>query len=187
MLVKADISRRVQVERMFKSTYLEFGRIDLLVNNSAVFVECEAGHIPEKTWNDTIDINLTGTFLCIQSALPYLLKEKYATIINIASLGGIQAWQKHIPYSVSKAGVIMLTKCFAKALAPNIRVNAIAPGTIIMKGEEDPSLGHVSSKSVPLKRYGKPSDITDAVLFLATNATYTTGQILSVDGGRSIQ
>jgi NAD(P)-dependent dehydrogenase (short-subunit alcohol dehydrogenase family) len=116
-----------------------------------------------------------------------MLKQKKGKIINIASLGGIQAWSKHLPYSVSKAGVIMLTKCIAKELAPVITVNAIAPGTIIFEGEEDPAIKHISTETIPLKRYGKSSDITDAIIYLAVGAEYITGQVIVVDGGRSIQ
>lgn len=184
--VRADVSSKAQVTRMMKKVHGEFGRLDLLVNNSAIFIGAPPTRIREEIWTKTIDINLTGVFHCTTAALPYLSKTKHSSIINISSLGGLQAWKKHIPYSVSKAGVIMLTKCFARALAPGIRVNSIAPGTIIMQGEEDPELQHVPAKSIPLNRYGKPSDITDAVVFLATKAGYVTGQLFVVDGGRAI-
>jgi pteridine reductase len=115
-----------------------------------------------------------------------MIKRRAGKIINIASLGGLQAWTKHLPYSVSKAGVIMLTRILAKELAPHVQVNAIAPGTIIMEGDEGPGRRHVPVSSIPLKHYGKPSDITDLVVFLATSGSYMTGQILVADGGRSI-
>ncbi len=185
--VRADVSRKFQVDRMVRIAYHKFGRIDLLVNNSAIFVECDPLNISEKIWNNTINTNLKGSFICIQSVIPYMLKLKRGSIINIVSLGGIQAWKKHLPYSVSKAGLIMLTKCFAKILAPKIRVNAIAPGTILINGEESLSIHHVNKKNIPLKKYGTPLDITEAVTYLATKAKYMTGQILIIDGGRSIQ
>ena len=185
--LKADVSRKGEVDRMVKRTWQIFGRVDLLINNAAVFIECKIPNISEKQWDTTIDINLKGVFLCSQAVIPYFLKQKFGDIINIASLGGIQAWKEHLPYSVSKAGVIMLTKCLAKTLGPNHRVNAIAPGTIFLKGEKVVKTKHIPAEKIPLKKYGIPSDITDAVLYLSTKAPYMTGQVLVIDGGRSIQ
>ena len=184
--IKADVSKRKDVHKMINATVREFGHIDVLVNNAAIFIHSPLKETSEKVWNTTIDINLKGTFLCSQAVALHMLKKKSGRIINIASLGGIQPWKEHIPYSVSKAGVIMLTKILAKALAPNIYVNAIAPGTIIIDDEETANTTHMSVKKIPLKKYGKPRDITDMVLYLATTSQYTTGQIFSVDGGRSI-
>ncbi len=184
--IRADISKAADARSLVRKAIDTFGRVDLLVNNSAVFIESPLLTTTEKTWNTTIDINLKGTFLCSQAVSPHMLKRRFGKIINIASLGGLQAWTKHLPYSVSKAGVIMLTRILAKELAPHIQVNAIAPGTIIMEGDEGQGRRHVPVSSIPLKRYGKPSDITDLVVFLATTASYMTGQILVADGGRSI-
>ena len=185
--IKADIARKSHVDRMMKLSYNHFGRIDLLVNNSSIFEKCDPLRIPAQVWDSTMDVNLKGAQICIQSCLPYLLKQPHTSIVNIASLGALQAWKEHIPYSVSKAGLVMLTKCYAKALAPKVRVNAIAPGTIIIKGEEDPRISHVPKKTIPLRKYGKPSDVADAVVFIALKATYMTGHVLVLDGGRSIQ
>ncbi len=184
---RADVSNRAQVTGMVRETMRKFGRVDLLVNSAAVFIDSPLDRTSEKNWNTTIDINLKGPFLCSQAVAPIMLNQKRGRIINIASLGGVQAWKQHLPYSVSKAGVIMLTKVLAKSLAPHIMVNAIAPGTIIMEHEEDPKISHIPQERIPLGRYGKPSDITNAVLFLAKTSTYMTGQLLVIDGGRSIQ
>ena len=184
---RADISRGEDVTALVGETISRFGRIDLLVNNSAVFIDSPLGKVTNDIWDKTLDINLKGTFLCCQAVAPLMLRRKQGRIINIASLGGIQAWKEHIPYSISKAGVIMLTRCLAKSLAPHILVNAVAPGTIILEGEENMETQHVPAKGIPLKKYGKPSDITELVLFLATTAKYITGQVFVVDGGRSIQ
>ena len=183
---RADVTNRQQVLAMVKKVYSSYGTIDLLVNNSAIFVEQKFTSISEKIWDTTLDINLKSVFLCSQTVAPYMLKRSHGRIINIASVGGIQAWQNHIPYSVSKAGVIMLTKCMAKALSPHVMVNTIAPGTIIIPGEEDPKQKHIQISRIPLQRYGQPDDITAAVNFLATTSSYMTGQILAIDGGRSI-
>lgn len=185
--IKADVSSKGDVKWMVKRVLKIFGHIDLLVNNAAIFVDGPFHKISEQIWDNTININLKGTFLCSQEVSKYMLKQKCGRIINIASLGGLQAWSEHIPYSVSKSGVIMLTRCLAKTLAPRIMVNAIAPGAIRIEGEETSDRGFIPVNKIPLKRYGTPSDITNLVLFLANTAEYITGQIFAVDGGRSVK
>jgi NAD(P)-dependent dehydrogenase (short-subunit alcohol dehydrogenase family) len=185
--IQADVSRRDQVRRMVLAVKKELGRIDLLVNNSAIFAEVRLADVTDKIWDRTLDINLKGVFLCSQAVIPIMHKQDSGCIVNIASVGGILAYPRHIPYSVSKAGVIMLTRCLAKSLAPKIRVNAVAPGTILLPGEQDPDTKMTPKKRIPMKAYGKASDIAEAVLYFALRAPYVTGQVLSVDGGRSIQ
>ena len=185
--IKADISKKRNVTRMINRTIELFGRIDVLVNNSSVFIESPLEKTTEQIWDTTIDINLKGTLLCSQAVAPIMLKQKYGRVINIASLGGLQPWAKHLPYSVSKAGVIMLTKVLAKSLAPYVHVNAIAPGIISFTESIKKSIAPIQSKNILLREYGKPSDITDMVIFLAKTEQYITGQIFPVDGGKSIQ
>jgi NAD(P)-dependent dehydrogenase (short-subunit alcohol dehydrogenase family) len=184
--VKGDIARKKDVVRCVNQARSRFGRIDVLVNNAAVFTEGTILDTTEEEFDTTLNINLKGMFLCSQAVAPIMLKQKKGEIINIVSLGGLQPWSQHLPYSVAKAGAVMLTKCMAKSLAPDVRVNGIAPGTIIMEGEEDPALRHVPVKGIPLKKYGTPSDITTLVVYLSTAAKYMTGHILVVDGGRSL-
>ena len=183
--VRGDVSRSADVRRLVRTSLRHFGHIDLLVNNAAIFITKPLLAVKESEWSRTIDINLKGTFLCAQAVAPAMLKQKSGKIINIASLGGLQPWKEHAPYSVAKAGVVMLTKVLAKSLAPHVAVNAVAPGTILLRGEE--RLPHVPRKSILLGRYGAPSDITGLILYLATTASYITGQVIPVDGGRSIQ
>ncbi len=184
--IKADVTKKANVQQLVKKVIAKFGRIDLLVNNAGVFVESDFNKVTESMWDTTLDTNLKGPFLFAQAVEPYMTKRGSGKIINIASLGGIQAWGKrHLPYSVSKAGVIMLTRSLSKALAPAIHVNAIAPGYIEMD-EIASTDTRISVESIPLKRYGKASDITDMVIFLATTATYITGQVFAIDGGRSV-
>jgi NAD(P)-dependent dehydrogenase (short-subunit alcohol dehydrogenase family) len=184
--VKADVSNKRAVTKMIRRAVKLFGNIDILVNNAAIFLDSPLLKTDERTWDRTMEINLKGVFLCSQAVAPYMLKRGSGKIINIASLGGIQAWKQHLPYSVSKAGVIMLTRILAKTLAPRIQVNAIAPGTIFMEGEETGGYKHVPKRKIPLKRYGKPSDITSMVTYLASSADYITGQVFTIDGGRTI-
>jgi 3-oxoacyl-[acyl-carrier protein] reductase len=184
--VEADISSREQVSRMVKTAIQNFKRIDLLINNSGIFLFSPLQKTTELLWDETLNVNLKGTFLCSQIVSQFMLRRKRGRIINIASLGGIQAWHNYLPYSVSKAGVIMLTRCLAKALAPAIMVNAIAPGTIIIPSEESSKQQYIPLSKIPLGRYGNSADITSIVLFLATTSEYITGQTFAVDGGRSI-
>lgn len=183
----ADVSNSDQVHGMIKKTLDQFGSIDLLVNNAAIFSQIPFEKLTESVWDKTIDTNLKGTFLCAREVGANMLLRKSGAIINIASLGGIQPWAEEIAYSVSKSGVIMLTKCLAKGLAPHIRVNAIAPGFIDMP---DPILEkvvpHPPLSKIPLKRYGKPEEVSELVVYLATKGDYITGQVFSVDGGKSL-
>ncbi len=183
--VKADITDSSEVDEMFRLTLARCSRLDLLVNNAAIFPRA-AGftELSNDLWNKVISTNLTGQFYCARAAAK-AMNRSGGKIINFASLGGVQVWAEHIAYNVAKAGVIMLTKALAKSLAPKITVNAIAPGTIIIAGEESGDVNHIDEKKIPLGHYGGPEDITRALLYLA-HADYVTGQILFVDGGRAI-
>ena len=184
--IKADVTNRLQVKKMIDRTMKHFKRIDVLVNNAGIFFHGPLVKTTDALWQRTLDVNLRGPFLTSQLVSRIMLRQRRGRIINIASLGGIKAWSSHLAYSVSKAGLIMLTRCLAKELAPHVMVNAIAPGTIIFPDEEYLRQRHVPRSSIPLKRYGGPEDISNLVLYLATTANYVTGQIISVDGGRSI-
>jgi len=184
--VQADVSQVSDVREMVRTALDTFGQIDVLVNNAGVFLTVKFDEITEEIWDRILDVNLKGEFLCSQAVAEVMLKRGKGRIINMASLGGLRAWTTHIPYCVSKAGVIMLTKCLAKALAPHITVNAIAPGTIIIAGDESGEIEHIAVEKIPLQRYGTASDVADVVVYLATAAEYITGQVFVVDGGRSI-
>jgi len=183
--IEADITNSKQVDKMFQQALDHFGRLDLLVNNAAIFPQPKKfADIPDELWQKVISTNLTGQFYCARAAARIMV-QRGGRIINFASLGGFQVWRDHIAYNVAKAGVIMLTKALAKSLAPKIMVNAIAPGTIMIDGEESNSVKHIEESKIPLGRYGRPEDITAALLYLA-NANYVTGEILVVDGGRAV-
>jgi NAD(P)-dependent dehydrogenase (short-subunit alcohol dehydrogenase family) len=139
----------------------------------------------EKSWDETLDINLKGTFYASQAVAKYMLKQGGGKIINIGSLGGIKPFVYYIPYSISKAGVIMLTKCLAKSLAPNILVNSIAPGTIQFENTVRRKRNLKREKNL-LNKFASPRDITDLIVFLATKNRHITGQTLIIDGGSSI-
>jgi NAD(P)-dependent dehydrogenase (short-subunit alcohol dehydrogenase family) len=183
LVVQADVSKRADVERMIAETERAFGRLDILVNNAGMFKNVPFEQLTDEQWNGVLATNLTSQFLCAQLAAPLLRRSGRGRIINLASLGGLLAWPAHTHYCVSKAGVIMLTRCLARALAPEITVNAVAPGTISFAGDA-PELAADYVKRAPLKRTGKGSDIAEAVAFLA-ESDFITGQVLVVDGGRS--
>jgi 3-oxoacyl-[acyl-carrier protein] reductase len=185
IITKTDVSMKNQVKSLIRKTIKHFGKIDLLVNNAGVFKKGSVLTTDEKLWNAIIDVNLKGLFFCCQEVAPYMLKQKGGKIINITSMGGLEAWTNYLPYSVSKAGVIMLTKILAKSLAPHIHVNAIAPGFI--EFEERKNIGNLRLKEKTLlKRWGRPSDITNMIVYLANVEDYITGQVFVVDGGKSV-
>jgi len=186
MAVPADVSKPRQVESMFAQLDRRFRRLDLLVNNAAVFFPSQWDQLTEQDWDQILGINLKGTFFCAQAAARRMMARKQGQIINISSLGGLQPWPRYLHYCSSKAGVIMLTKCLAKALAPHICVNSIAPGTILFPGEESNPAFKKIVRSTPLRKGGCPADIADLVVFLAAKNRFATGQVFTIDGGKSI-
>jgi pteridine reductase len=181
--IAADLSDVADIKRLFGEAAKEFGRMDILVNNAANFLPSSIVSTTEEVWDASLDANLKAPFFCAQAAAPLLRRSK-GCIINFADTGGLLGWPGYIAHSVSKAGVVMLTKVLAKALAPEVRVNAIAPGTITMPGDP-PEWEPDFIKRAPLRRTGKPSDIADAVSYLV-HAEFLTGHTLVVDGGRTI-
>src|ERR1700753_1194049 len=179
--LQADLDDISQIRSLFEKTAAQLARLDILVNSAASFVQTEFAKTTEKEWGESLDSNLKAPFFCSQAAAP-LLKKAGGCIINFADVGGILGWTGYIPHSISKAGVIMLTRCLAKELAPDVRVNALAPGTITLP-DDAPELEADFIRQAPLKRSGRPSDIIDAVAYLAT-AKLVTGHTLVIDGGR---
>jgi 3-oxoacyl-[acyl-carrier protein] reductase/pteridine reductase len=158
----------------------ELGRIDLLVNNAGMFETLPLESITLEQWDAMLNTNTRGPFLMAQAAHAEL-KQRQGRIVNIGSLGGLHPWATHGHYCVSKAALHMLTKTMAKAWAPEITVNCVAPGMIV-NGEVDPGYEHFVEKT-PMQRNGTPEDVAAAVLFFATGPRFITGQVLTVDGG----
>ena len=182
--IRADVAKRSDVLALFATVEKEFGRLDILVNNAGMFFPAKFEELTEEQWDTILDANLKSQFLCSQAAAPLLRRSGQGRIINFASLGGLLAWPAYTHYCVSKAGVIMLTRCLARALAPEITVNAVAPGTISFPGDA-PEIAEDFIRRAPLGRTGGPEDIDDAVLFLA-QSPFITGQVIVVDGGRTL-
>ena len=181
--IAADLTSVAEIKRLFDETAKQFGRLDILVNSAANFLPSSIVSTNGEVWDASLDTNLKAPFFCAQAAAPLLRRTK-GSIINFADTGGLLGWPGYIAHSVSKAGVVMLTKVLAKALAPEVRANAIAPGTITMP-DDPPELEADFIKLAPLRRTGAPPDIADAVVFLACSK-FITGQVLLVDGGRTL-
>jgi NAD(P)-dependent dehydrogenase (short-subunit alcohol dehydrogenase family) len=182
LAVRGDVAHRLDVEKMFTMIEVKFGRLDILVNNAGMFFPAQFEELTEEQWDRILETNLKSQFLCSQSAAPIMKRQGRGRIVNLSSLGGFLAWPAYTHYCVSKAGVIMLTRCLARALGPEILVNSVAPGTIQFPGEE-PDEDYI--QRVPLHRVGTGEDIAGAVAYLAT-ADFVTGQVLVVDGGRTL-
>jgi NAD(P)-dependent dehydrogenase (short-subunit alcohol dehydrogenase family) len=182
--LQAELTHIAEIDALFKQVERSFGRLDILINNAGVFSPTPVGQTREAQWDAILDANLKAQFFCAQAAAPLLAQSGRGRIINFASLGGLLAWPKYTAYSVSKAGVIMLTRCLARALAPATTVNAIAPGTISFP-DDAPDLAELGIQKAPLRRTGTAEDITNAVSYLI-GASFVTGQVLVVDGGWSV-
>jgi 3-oxoacyl-[acyl-carrier protein] reductase/pteridine reductase len=180
--LQADVSQRTDVQKLFAAAEEEFGRLDILVNNAGMFFEAKFEALTDEQWDRIMNANLKSQFLCAQAVAPIMKKQGRGRIINLTSLGGILPWPAYTHYCVSKAGAIMLTRCLARALGPEILVNSVAPGTIQFPGEL-PDEDYI--RRVPLHRTGTGDDIAGAVVYLAT-ADFVTGQTIVVDGGRSL-
>jgi pteridine reductase len=182
--LQAELTHIAEIDGLFEQVKRSFGRLDILINSAGVFSPTLVGQTREAQWDAILDANLKAQFFCAQAAVPMLTQSGRGRIINFASLGGLLAWPKYTAYSVSKAGVMMLTRCLARALAPAITVNAIAPGTISFP-DDTPELEEFATLKAPLRRTGTTEDITSAVTYLI-GASFVTGQVMVVDGGWSV-
>ncbi|HCU2818246.1 TPA: SDR family oxidoreductase [Clostridioides difficile] len=186
-LFKADISNREDVEDMVDYCIKEFGGLDVLVNNAGVSQDKLFTDITDEDWDNMMNINLKGSFYCSQVALKYMISEKKGNIINISSIWGISGASCEVHYSITKAGIIGMTKALAKEVGPsNIRVNSIAPGVIntdMLSGYNEEDIDALVEET-PLMRLGTPEDIANCAIFLASDkSNFITGQVISPNGG----
>ena len=191
--IRPNSSSTVQADLMAASSYdwvidkaLELnGSLDVLVNNASVFYPTRLPQIKEPTWNEIIGTNLKAPLFLARRAAPHL-EQTRGCIINITDIHGSRPLLEHSMYSVAKSGLNMLTRSLARELAPNVRVNAVSPGAIIWPAGMDDETRDSILSVIPLQRPGDPVDIASAVYFLIAEADYITGQVLPVDGGRSL-
>ncbi|HEV2136741.1 MAG TPA: SDR family oxidoreductase [Terracidiphilus sp.] len=179
--LKCDVRAEESVCAMVAEVVGQFGRLDLVVNNAGVFDSGPLDALTVERWDKVFETNVRGPFLVARAALPHLLKTG-GRIVNLGSLGGIRAWASHAHYCASKAALHMLTEAMAKAFAPEVSVNCVAPGWI-QAGGEDAGLAARLAARTPMARSGTIDDVARAVLFFATGPTFVTGEILTVDGG----
>jgi 3-oxoacyl-[acyl-carrier protein] reductase/pteridine reductase len=182
-LYRANLAKIDAVEALFDLISHDYGRIDGLVNNAARFTRIDPLDVTEADWDFVHDINLKATFFCCQQAAKRMLAGDGGKIVNISSLGAIKPWAHHAHYCASKAGVVMLTRALAKAWAPKISVNTVAPG-VIPFGEPDERVKKLIA-ATPACRAGTPEEIADAVMYFLTATNFVTGQLIAVDGGLS--
>ena len=183
-----DVTDEASVRAMVKEAGRELGRIDILVNNAGNYETAEFGKLTLRQWDAIFASNTRGPFLVAREALRWMRRKRgsgpiESKIINMGSLGGLRAWPTHAHYCSSKAALHMLTKVMAKALAPEIAVNAVAPGMIDLKEKAAAAFMRRMSRQTPMRRNGRAQEIAEAVLFFATAPQFITGQILAVDGG----
>jgi pteridine reductase len=186
ILVEADVLDVSRLKTLPEAATAAFGALDLLINNASTFYPTPMGDITEIDWDDLIGTNLRAPLFLSQAAAS-ALRISNGLIVNIADIHGIRPLGRHPVYSIAKAGVIMLTKSLARELGPAVRVNAIAPGPVMWPEDGmDRQLQEKILERTILNRAGSPQDVARAVLFFATEAPFVTGQVLAVDGGRSV-
>ncbi|HXE56512.1 MAG TPA: SDR family oxidoreductase [Gemmatimonadales bacterium] len=182
----ADLTDAEAARRLPARVVERFGRLDVLVNSAAVMRRLTLEETTPEAWDEILDLNLRAGFFCAQGAAP-ALREARGKIVNIADVGGLEAWPRYAAHCISKAGVVMLTKVLARALAPDVTVNAIAPGAVLLPEEwEDDARRHLE-RTTPLQRLGSPADVCAALLYLLEGGDYVTGETIVVDGGRLIR
>lgn len=188
IVLRTDLADTKQLGGMIKRAAEKWGRLDALINNASRFYKTAVGQVTEDVWDDLFNSNLKAPYFLCQAAVKYL-RECNGCIVNLADVHGERPMRDYGVYCISKAGLLMLTKTLAKELGPDIRVNAVSPGTVMLPEGENTLKKEEKEKiisRVALRRHGTPDDIAKAVLFLVAQADYVTGTVLTVDGGRSL-
>jgi pteridine reductase len=185
-LAQAELRDTASLAGLVEHTVKAFGRLDILVNNASAFYPTPFGEITEAEWDELVGANLKAPLFLSQAATAELRRTQ-GLIVNIVDIHALRPLKRHTVYSITKAGLAMLTRALARELGPAIRVNGVAPGPVLWPEDDiDPALKQDIIARTALKRPGSPEDVARAVAFFAKDAPYVTGQILAVDGGRSI-
>ena len=186
-LYSYDLYQPDAVEKLLSETLTVFGRIDVLINNAAVFFKTPLEEVNEEDWDRLHTLNLKKVFFLSQAAGLKMKHQGAGKIINIGDAGAENPFPSYIPYSVTKAGVIALTRGLAKALAPQVQVNCINPGPVMIPEDYDPQAKRLAIQQTLLKREGSAEDVARSVQFLIEGSDYITGAVIPVDGGRQIR
>jgi NAD(P)-dependent dehydrogenase (short-subunit alcohol dehydrogenase family) len=179
--VRADVASGLEVEALATAVQDRFGRLDLLVNNASVFRDIPLAEVDEEEWDQVMGVNLKGPFLTVRT-LSELLTASGGNVVNLVDLGAFQPWLRYPHHAVSKAALLHLTRVQARALAPRVRVNAIAPGAVLVPDAATPEEREASRERSALKVLGSPEDVVRTVLFL-DRSPFITGEVIVVDGG----
>jgi len=182
----ADLTDAAAARALPVTVAERFGALDVLVNSAAVMRHLSFEETTVAQWDEVLDLNLRSVFFCTQGAAP-ALRAAHGKVINLADLGGLEPWPGYAAHSVSKAGVVMLTKVLARALAPDVTVNAIAPGTVLVPDSYSAAERDRLARATPLQRLGTPADATGAIVYLLERGDFVTGETLVVDGGRLLR
>lgn len=185
LAIQTEIRSAADVKNLVQQTIEHYGRIDVLVNNASVWLKSPFLEISETEWDLSMDVNLKGPFLVSQAVVPHMLENGQGVIINITDLSAFQTWPGYAHHAASKAGLVSLTKSLAVEFAPKIRINAIAPGTVLLPEDAPPKKVQWAQEKSLLKRVGEPEDVANLVTFLI-ESEFTTGSVYFVDGGRSL-
>lgn len=183
---EADLTDARAARALPARVVAEFGGLDVLVNSAAVMHRLSFEETTAEQWDAVHDLNLRAVFFCTQGAAP-ALRAARGKVVNLADLAGLEPWPGFVAHSVSKAGVVMLTKVLALSLAPEVTVNAIAPGAVLVPEEYDDEERDRLARATPLRRLGSPSDVVSALLYVLEGGDFVTGEVLVVDGGRLIR
>lgn len=184
--IQADLVHLEEVEALADRALQAFPAIDVLVNSAALFYRTPLEKLTGQEWEQFLRVNLTGPFLLARRLGLLMRRRGEGKIVNIVDIAGMRPWADFLPYSVSKGALITLTRGLAKALAPEVQVNAVAPGSVLLPEEYGEREREAIVRATPLKRIGDPADVAKAVLFLLEGSDFITGQVVVVDGGRSI-
>jgi pteridine reductase len=185
LIYRADVSQGDQVQSLVDAAVARFGRLDVLVNSASLWRRTPWAELDEAAWDQLLDIDLKGPFLCAKAAAPHLAAHGDGAIVNIVDLSAWVPFPNYMPHSAAKAGLLNLTYALAMELAPAVRVNAIAPGPVLPPPDYTQKQLEATARRTPLGRWGTPEDVAQAVVFLA-QAGYVTGAVLPVDGGERL-
>jgi pteridine reductase len=183
--LQADLTDPESPAALVEATVRALGRLDVLINSAAVMVRTPVGDVTPSEWDAMFAVNLRAPFFTSQAAASHLARQRGA-IVNLADLAAFEAWPAYVPHGISKAGVVQMTRALARVLAPDIRVNAVAPGTVLLPESWPEDVARRLADTTPLRRLGAPGDVTRAVVFLL-ESDYITGETLLVDGGRHVR